>query len=153
MNPQTFQITDGDGQPVTYLVIPHPWSEGLAISTRLMAAGVDGLAGAIQFKDIIDAIMADKSADLKGMLTSAINPGALLEGVKNLLMAPDSARFIAAILRYSTRNGVPLERAGVVDLSAYQGNYGELWRAVYEVIRVNRFLSLPITLKTGGNPL
>lgn len=146
----SFSCPDAQGNSVQYTGILHPWNEGLVVSTRLMAAGLDGLASAVRFKELLEAITQDRAVDLKSLAMQAVEPGQILAGLKNLLLSPDGPKLIGAILRYSTRAGVPLEKAGAVDLSPYRGNYGELWVACYEVIVANRFLSLPGIFGKGG---
>ena len=76
---------------------------------------------------------------------SAIGPalGSALLGLRDLGL-------IHRILAHTHRDGKPLAGGGASVAhfnSAYQRNYGELLAAVWEVVKYNRFLSLPATMQ------
>jgi len=116
--PHTFSLIDGDGESHNYSVRFHPGREGAKIMRQLLALGLPALVAGL-----------DEGTGLDGGLARALD--SFDDGL------------IAALLRYTQRDGVQL--SGVAFDKAYQRNYFELTAALWEVITANRFLPLPAT--------
>lgn len=139
----SFELKDADGNLHEYRVVPHKATDGFQVTLRLIALGAEPLGrladsvfsgqGDVSLNMIMDdasvvegLAFAAVGADLsRGILSSAMNVPALVRG----------------ILKNTLRDGKPLDK----DLNfndAFSRNYLELMLAVYEVVKVNRFLPL-----------
>lgn len=126
----TFHLDDADGTAHEYVIMaPHGAAEGTKIMLKLAAliAGpvgglIDGLAG-------------------KG------GPGATGPELSRAILSLGDNDLIKQLLVNVTRDGKALGGASPLAAKtfndAYQRNYGELCRALWEVVAYNRFLSLP----------
>lgn len=127
-----FVVKDVDGNPHSYNLTYHPAGEGQRIMFQLMglvAAPGSAAAGAL--------LSGDSLADLD---LGAVNWSGLGDELRRVFASEMTPKLCREILSYAWRDNVPLT-AGFD--SAYRANYGELLGALWEVIRANRFLSLP----------
>lgn len=121
-----FTLNDADGNPHTYQVVArHKVDEGYKLMRRLQALIAGPLGG------LLDGL-AGKGGNTGADLTRA------LDSIQDMGLAKQ-------ILAHTTRDGIPLfgPTAAKSFNDAYQGNYLELDLACFEVIKHNRFLSLP----------
>lgn len=147
-----FRLTDAAGQPHLYEIDLHRGSEGLRLSLQLGSLLVEPLAAAVgpMLPGMIEAAVKGGKLDKQALAASLLDdPDTLrsldLSGVgravqQAALSLPDET--VYAVLRYTNRDGKPLVASGRATLdfdAAYQGNYGELLRAVWEVARANGF--------------
>lgn len=166
MDLHTFDLVDADGVSHRYSVRPHPPGKGEAIMWTLIQFGAEPLGRVISLAlrglDLSALLAlaqagarADGAEKPKGVLASLMEGGdgvldSLKESVDLGKVGADIARSIAAmpmqtltreILSLAERDGEPLASALKFD-AAYIRNYGEMRRALWEVIKINRFLSL-----------
>lgn len=129
-----FELQDADGQSHRYHVVPHGAVDGEAIVYRLaellaepLAALVDGAGEKLDLSNVdLDTIL--EQLDIRE----------LGKAVRSALAGSRMAELRAAVLRHTSRDGKKLSDATSFN-EAYQRNYGELFRAVFEVTRFNRF--------------
>jgi hypothetical protein len=150
-----FVIKDADGVDRHYEVTPHNAVQGQAIMWDLVALGAEPMArlasSALKSEEVVAALastLAEKGGAAKLLdggvveLLGDIDIGAVGADLKRAIMSMPMAKLTREILRHTTREGRPLSDDTAFGL-AYQANYGELLRAVWEVAKINRFLSLP----------
>jgi hypothetical protein len=137
-------INDRHGDPHTYLIAQHNLDEGLAVVGALLAIGGEPLGSLLQgalgklilegggLSGVLDAGAADVLAEIDWAAV-----GRDLAAAVSRVQLPT---FVAGILRHTTRDGQPLADPGVRN-TAYRGNYGELYRAVAQVVQANHFFS------------
>ncbi len=160
-----FTLVDADGAEHAYSVRPHPPGEGEAIMWSLVQLGAEPLGRlaslalrGLQLEQLIQMAQAGDSREdgkPRGMMSVLVENGdSIVEGLKESLdlakVGADIAKSIGAlpmlalsrsILSLTERDGKPLNNKLIYD-GAYTRNYGELRRALWEVIKINRFLSL-----------
>lgn len=160
MDSETFTLVDADGVSHTYSVRPHPPGKGEAIMWSLVQLGAEPLGRlaslalrGLDLPALIAASKAGSDATPRGMLATLLDDdtiASLKESIDLAKVGADIARSIGAmpmqtlsrdILSLAERDGKPLSNAMAWD-AAYARNYGELRRALWEVIKLNRFLSL-----------
>lgn len=145
-DPISFTLADADGKTHTYEVIPHPPTEGSRIMWVLVGLGAEplgrlakGLLGSADLKSLRATLDAP---DGVGKLLAAIDPAELAGDIRRSLATVPLDRLGADILSRTSRDGKNLANSLNFD-AAYVRNYGELLRALWEVVKANRFLSLP----------
>lgn len=145
-----FTLTDAWGVEHSYLVSYHGASEGLEIVAKLgalVAPSLGKLVSALSDGDGLSAVLdaSFKATDLEGMLK--LLDWSLVAGeLKLALMDPALVPLVKRILRHTVRGKTPLEMG--FD-QAYRANYAELYKAVWEVIRINGFFGGLSTSMTG----
>jgi hypothetical protein len=139
VEPKKVIIEDDFGQPQTYLILPHPASEGLRLATRLFA-----LIGAPIGK-LLESV-ADKGLDTN------IDLGSVVSELAQAIVAEDAPALVKDLFKYTHRNGVDLSNQAMLD-SAFQANYGELAEALAKIIEVNGFIRFfsRFAKKAGAN--
>ena len=128
----TFTVKDVDGNPHIYHLTFHPPTQGQRIMFQLLAmvsTPGSALAGALLSGESLEDI------DL-----GSINWTGLGAELRDTFASEMTPQLSTQLLSFAVRDNVPLT-AGF-DM-AYKANYGELLGALWEVIRANRFLSLP----------
>jgi hypothetical protein len=145
-DPITFTLTDADGKTHTYEVIPHPPTEGSRIMWSLVGLGAEplgrlikGLFAAGEIKNLRAALDA---SDGVGKLLAAIDPAELAGDIRRSLATVALDKLGRDILSRTSRDGRNLANDLHFD-AAYTRNYSELLRSLWEVVKANRFLSLP----------
>jgi hypothetical protein len=117
-------IEDRDGNPHNYMIVLHSAADGEALMWQIAAMAGESLGGVLQ-------------AALGGGLDSAIDFGAAGRDIAQALKGNNMPKFRADVLKHTTRDGHAL--ADPVQFNkAYQANYGEILKAMREVLRVNR---------------
>lgn len=116
-----------------YVAVPHPATEGMAISFRLTSMAM-GVLGKILSSDVDLAELTEKDLDLAGIMSD----------VSAFVGHEDAPALFRSILTYTSRDGAPL-RADANFNKAYNGNYGELFDAAVRVMVGNGFLPGPAT--------
>lgn len=148
MEPLTFIVIDRAGVEHEYSVLPHNADEGFALSAKLLELGVEPLAqlvaGALQSGPASAEALLD--ADL-GAVLAGVDLGEIGKRLGPVIAALPGLR--AALLKHTTRDGKKLNDLPAFN-SAYQRNYAELYQALYRVVEVNGFLSLPAIWRTSG---
>lgn len=146
MNPIELHLADARGTSHEYLITPHKGTEGVKLCRRVlgMAGAPIGRLMSGSLGDIVDAVQ-------EGELSLDSDAGelvALLEGVdvaqivQDLQLAIGEAGddlFFRSLFRHTHRDGKLLADPANFD-AAFQANYLELFKAAWEVIRVNGFL-------------
>lgn len=125
-----FTLNDADGNPHSYVIVArHNITDGHRLMRRLQALIAGPLGGLI-----------DGLAGGKGSSSGSTGP----ELVRALASIEDMT-LVRQLLAHVSRDGVLLSGPTALKAlnDAYQGNYGEMDAACYEVIKHNRFLSLP----------
>lgn len=148
-----FTVKDREGVSHAYDCTLHPATEGQKVMWQLVALCAAPLAGAVKgLLPLIDQVkgqgglagLLDSSTaidQLKGGLAS-IDFAAIGEDVKRSLLTAPMEKLVEEVLSRTLRDDKPLATRGTFD-DAYSGNYGELLSALWEVVKANRFLSLP----------
>lgn len=148
MQTKTFTLQDGEGRQHEYEVQLHPPTEGMEIMWQLIALGAGPLGSAI--KGFLTNAAGGGTFSLRGMmddpeglskLAGAVDFAAVGNDIAAAVMKANRAALVRAILCKTSRDGKRLESVLAFD-EAFVGNYGELIRAIWEVVRANRFLSL-----------
>lgn len=119
---QQFRVDD-----VEYSMTPHNPMEGLEVIDLLLTLGIGpALAALTGLDESDDASLSD--LDIPS-LTSALQAG--LRGAGGI------SRLAPLVLKHTYRGEVKLDAEGINE--SYTQNYGELSRAVFEVIKRNGF--------------
>jgi hypothetical protein len=149
-----FVIVGADGLEHRYTVVLHDAVAGQAIMWDLVALGAEPMArlaeSALKSEQVIAGLSSALASGGAGKLLDGgaaellggLDLGSVGADVKRAITSMPMPKLTRDILRHTTRDEKPLANDGVFG-SAYQGNYGELLRAVWEVAKINRFLSLP----------
>ena len=163
MQTKDFTLVDSQKNPHEYTVTPHPTSEGSMIVARLigMAGGpiarlassnldvlielIPELIAEFQERERSDdpitdaeflAVVQSKLGDLSDL---DLDLQQILSDVLAAIFEAGGDEFIQSLLKRTYRDGKSLGESHVYD-TAYQANYAELFKAVWEVIKVNGFL-------------
>lgn len=148
IQPVDFVLTDADGVEHSYTCTPHRSSEGTALCLRLLRMAGEPL-GRIASSNLgkLFELFQGGALDLDG------DAGELLEALERLeldlgeivadlqlaIASAGDEKFFRAILKNTFRDGQPLAKDSAYE-AAYVANYMEQLRAVWEVIKINRFL-------------
>lgn len=139
----TFELNDGQGQAHRYTCALHPPSrDGVALALDLAALGLEPVARLAQgvLKDAkvesVQALLDDKT------LFERLDLAKVGADLRAALLMPQAATLPRRLLSNTTRDGKDLGTDFAFD-EAYAGNYLELAKALWEVVRANRFLPLP----------
>lgn len=152
-NPATetpdFVLEDSDGGEHEYYVTPHDPTEATPVMVEL-AAAVSGPVGDFLESNkgvIIDAVEGRESwLDLEvAEALQDFDVQSLFRQLRTSLRELDVVWLQTEILRNTVRDGYPLDEAEHFN-DAFRQNYGELYTAVWKVIRANGFLP------SGGMP-
>lgn len=142
-----YVLHDHDGKAHQYMTVLHGATDGLGIVMVLlsMAGGPGGqlVRGAMKHYLEHGGFEFDKGAE--EMLT-IVDWGAVGNDLAAMMIRRDAKPLIRAMLKNTHRDGKQLADSLVFD-AAYQANYFELWAALWEVLKVNNFLSPPATLQ------
>lgn len=122
-----FTLLDADGAAHTYRVVPHPGSDGWAVTTELYGLCSGPLGGVLLALFMGGKGLGDVSVDMAAL-------GETMQAA--LASAP---KLTDKILRHTFRDDKALSDRSQFD-AAYQRNYWELALAVWEVVLANRFL-------------
>ena len=124
------RIADRDGVEHDYLIVLHPASEGEELMWQLAAMAGESLGGL-------------RAGALGGQgLDADADFAAMGRDLANALRRTNMGDFRAKVLKHATRDGQAL--ANPINFNAaYQANYGELLKAIREVLRVNRLFPGP----------
>jgi len=133
---EEFKLEDHDGNEHVYDVALHPASEGSEIAIRLYTLAGDPIAELISAFASNEDLSEDDDAT---ELIEDVDMSKVSSNLREALMSLDTTEFIREILSYTDRDGDNLGDKTTFD-SAFRGNYGELWEAVFKVIRANGFL-------------
>lgn len=146
----TFVLTDADGVEHQYQILPHGAEDGERIMWQLDAMAVGPLAALLQ-SGIGQLVAGEASVgDVLDKDVASLFEGVDFAGVgrdlSKVLGGPDILALSGQLLRHTTRDGQKLvegDKRTPAFQMAYQRNYWELRRALFEVIRYNRFFPLP----------
>lgn len=134
----TETITSDHGTDHVYTVILHPAEEGVAILQKLLKV-VAAIA-----PPIVDGVMAGGATGDALDLDAQINVtgesvGRALGTLASELIAVGGVAFAKEILKYTTRRTVEGTEVAVVASfgATYQGNYGEMVKAITCALRAN----------------
>ena len=162
-----FTLLDAEGRPHTYTVTPHRHAEGRRIVNLIGAtlatplgallsfdATVGGFQltdlGSVMSKAVASATGAAPDVTVEALLGDKLDLSALGPAVSEALLGlPES--FSADVLRHTLRDDRPLSDPSERD-RAYARNYREEERALFEVIRYNRFFPSLDTLRGRSRP-
>lgn len=165
MEPVKFVLKDENGASHKYEVALHGARKGSLLRARLGSVVAEPVAALVyevmRVGDIRQAaavLMASAAPDAslvdpssratldakRAEIMALVDPGKLGTAVKNALLSlPDD--LIYALFEHVKRDGIPIGISGFEDNfdDAYAANYTELESALWEVVKANRFLSLP----------
>ena len=154
--PRSVSISDNDGNVHQYRIHLHPSGEGLALATDVLA--IVGPSAGRGFFDALRTMASnpalrvpDDATDEQKAAAEAKREAAflsvladldaqtLLQSAMTALVARGGLQTIAPrLLKFTLRDGAKMDDAGALDM-AYTGNYGELMKAMREVIDHNGF--------------
>jgi len=129
-NLREFTVPDASGQSVKYQVVLHGALTGMPVSLAWMRTAAPAM-------DLIGAM--DGDGDVGDL-------SAFGDTISKALASPELVGLIRDTLSNTMRAGKALSNDLDFD-AAYLGNYMELYQALWNVIRLNRFLPLPGTSK------
>lgn len=138
-----FSLVDADGAEHRYLVALHPAEQGERIVWALVGLLGGPLGGLLKGAlgellsagGTVEELLARDARELLG----AVDWGTVGRELAAAVGGGNVPTLSREILKFAHRDGKPL--ADRVQYSAaYQANYAELARALWEVSRVNRFL-------------
>jgi hypothetical protein len=136
---QTFSVPDRSGVVHHYTLDLHGGTEGFGISASLLAAGLPALAEGLQ------GIIADSGAATVAELLDSpaamrlLKAGDVAERLQAALRSLDLGALAPVVLKHTQRDGERLSNRAVFD-RVYQGNYDELYQALWRVTMLNGFL-------------
>ena len=163
MQTHDFQLYDARGNTHDYTVSPHPTSEGTMLVVRLlgMAGGPIGRLASSNLDVLIDLVpkmiaeyqdqsqggkeMTDQEfmialqKELGDLSDLDLDFQAILADILSAIVQAGGDEFIRSLLAHTFRDGQKLSQDALYD-TAYQANYGELFKAIWEVIKANGFL-------------
>lgn len=154
----TFTLHDARGKAHSYLVYEHPPDEGMPILYELLALGAPSLmalaSAALKVGDLATLLAALRPAgpeDADGEVSSGADDAkelrALLDGldlpalgheIQRALSMGRAPQLTRKILSKALRDGQRLSGDGEFNV-AFQANYVEMLRAVWEICQINRF--------------
>ena len=109
-----FTVTDNKGNVHQYQVTPHMGEEAVDISLWMLA-------------------------NLGGMLSGGLDSSLDFSAIRTALLAPDAKPILLSLFRYTIRDAQNvLPNFSIV----YQGNIGEAFKAIPEVMKANGFFGL-----------
>lgn len=149
MSEMSFTLKDARGGEHKYVCVLHGADVGIGISMALLGMGLEPVAKAATdllsaeggLAMILRAIKDDKDTTRASELVSKLDLPGVAEALAPALAKPEAAQLAKDILSCTLRDGEALKGAGFA--RAYQGNYTEMYRALWEVVRRNGFLPLP----------
>ena len=160
-----FTLKDEMGASHKYEVTLHPARKGSLLRARLGALVAEPLAMMVyevvrvgNVQQAIAVMLASLASDdqltnpgkraeidaKRAEIMALVDPAKLAVAVKNALLSlPEDLVF--ALFEHVTRDGIRIGTSGFEDEfdAAYAANYTELEAALWEVVKANRFLSLP----------
>lgn len=171
--PETLTIQSDDGEDVTYTIHPHGAAEGFDLAPKIMAllsAPANALAvltagsNAPSLPKPAEAgagaedVAAALAGEVEGLF-GGVDGAALSGAIKDFgatIMAQGGHKLCLSLLKYTsctTADGRSLKlNTEAAFSSRYQANYGELFTALYHVIRVNYGPMISRMMK-GRDPL
>jgi len=167
--PETLIIQSDDGEDVTYTIHPHGAAEGFDLAPKIMAllsAPANALAvltaGAAPAAPALPAdgaAPAEALAAEVGDLFGGVDGEKLSHAIKDFgstIMAQGGHKLCLQLLKYTsyaTASGAAAKLSNEAAFSArYCANYGELFAALYHVIRVN-YGPMIARMMRGRDPL
>ena len=164
MAPVEFTLTDAQDQPHEYTVNPHNASDGTALCVEIMGAAGEPIGrllssnldvllevlpkaiASAQNADDDEEIMADLEAELGDQVDDLdLDLSQAVRDIKVAVVEAGGAEFFRRLFKHAYRDGDGLAKKAVYD-SAFQANYGELFKAAWKIVQVNGFLLLLRTL-------
>lgn len=151
MKPIEFTLPDAEGVAHRYVLLPHGATEGQRIVWQLIALGAEPLARLAQ------GLLTAEGASLRGLLDdpntlkamgARLDVSALGADLKRSIQSMPMDAITASLVSNVTRDSKQLSNPSHFD-AAFACNYAELMRLLWEVIKLNRFLSLFATSGTA----
>lgn len=141
-----FTLPDSSGESHDYTMTLHLGGEGSILAMQIMGfiaePALNAVMGLLEHSGGTGAQLLDlqTSALFDGLDQSTIGPA-----LGRILTNPDAHKIVRRdLVKYVHRDGKPLAQDTNFD-QAFQGNYGELFKVVWEVAKRNRFLPLGST--------
>lgn len=138
---ETTTIVDKRGTPHRYETVPFPAADGFNLMSRIgtiiggpLGELINAVKGSSGDVDVRKLVSDPGAVDLDALDGSALGMG--LQGVAQAIVAQGGSQLLLTILRNTTRDKVRLAKASEFD-RAYAANYGELFKAVAWVLKVN----------------
>jgi hypothetical protein len=127
-----YTIVDDYEEPHEYFTVQHPGTEGLKLQNKLQRALVPAL-GSIRAESL--RTLQSEAGEASDAEIMAVGMQAMQGAFAQALELLDPAT-IKALMRHTTRDGKKLSSDLHFD-RAYQGNYGELYLACWEIAKLN----------------
>lgn len=128
----TFSLCDRDGLEHQYRVTEHPTDEGFDLQLELAEIVASIPAVIVAFIDSME----------EGSAADPVALGSSMQAIPRAVMQAGGSKIMVRILKYAERK--PEEAGEFQKLTgqlardeAYSGNFGELYRAIWEVIQRN----------------
>lgn len=143
--PHHFDLVDGDDVVHSYTLTLHHPTSGVPIALKLasLLSGplLESITALMQsgrpLGELLDIDLDDLSKSFGG-----VSPGDLAKALAAALADPQLGKLMTHDLMGNVhRDGKALSVASEFD-KAFMGNYGELYRLAFEVVKRNRFLVL-----------
>lgn len=149
-NPTTREIEDDFGVSHTYTITPHPAEEGVELLPSVLRL-IGEAAG-----PLIDSIQGAMAETIESPLNAKVNGEKIGKALSNLadeLVRAGNAKFYKELLKHTTRTDDAGREQKVAQAfgAVYQGNYGELAKALVAVIEINFVPSLRAKLASENS--
>lgn len=137
-DPRTlFTLDDADGQSHVYRVKKHPAGKGQDIMWSLIAFGGEPLGAVV--KKLAAAAQGEGGLDAK--VFANVDWGQAGRDLASSIGRTNMSGLSARLLSFTWRDDEHLLDPKKFDV-AYEGNYAEMMMALWEVVKINRFLPL-----------
>ena len=143
MDPIELVLTDADGKPHTYTIVPFGATEGSAVLWQLLAMGSEPIArlasGALAAGDgmSLRALMDDPA--VLDRMRKTIDIAGVGADIRSTIRSTNMQAIQASLVSRCTRDAKSLANPTHFDV-AFARNYIELGKLLWEVIKLNRFL-------------
>jgi len=134
-----FRLTDRDGTEHAYTLALHDAMAGAKLTAALTAAAAEPIAALAPLAEGgLDRAWTEVLRDL--------DPTSIGRAVRDAIASLDTDRVLPELFRHVLRDDKKLSDSGAFN-AAYRGNYGELYRAAWEIVRANGFFPLSDMLR------
>lgn len=145
VRPITTQLPDASGAMHNYIITPHPGTELISITWRIVQAASEPVARLLDSNAsvIFGALSSDEEVSLSDIVGDDFKADfrASIGDVFSVIYAAGEVEFTRSLLQYTSRDGNHLNDKRNFD-AAYQGNPAEMLRALKEVVVANNFFDL-----------
>lgn len=135
---EQFQLEGSDGETHEYRVNLHPASDGARIAIKLYSLAGEPIGELIQTYVKSEGLDLD-SEDGAQAIMAELDFAEVAGHVREALVRLDTDDLLKSLFQNVKRDGEDMANRTYFD-QAYRGNYGEMFKAAWRVIKVNGFL-------------